>query len=192
MCEPTTIALVAGMVLTAGAGLYQADAAKKAGEAQNTIAQRNAELEDYKGKMAVNIGAVAEENHRAKVRQMVGSQRATLAANGVDLGSGTALDLIGETAEFGEADALTIRYNAAREAWGYGTNATNYRTEGSVARTNGRNSAKGTYLTTAASMASMAGGGFGGGATASYGASTGGYGGSSINKTSSATKAYGK
>lgn len=163
MCEPTTIMLVASMALTAGAGLYAADASKKAGEAQNTIAQRNAELEDYKGQMATNIGAVAEENHRAKVRQMVGSQRATLAANGVDLGSGTALDLIGETAEFGEADALTIRYNAAREAWGYGVNANNYRTDGAVARTNGKNQAKGTYLTTAASLTQM-GAGFGGGA----------------------------
>lgn len=155
MCEPTTWLLIGSMVVTAAAGVYSADASKKAGEAQATIAGRNADLETYKGQMAVNIGNVAEENHRAKVRQMVGSQRATLAANGVDLGSGTALDLIGETAMFGEADALTLRYNAAREAWGYGTNADNYRTEGVVARTNGRNAAKGTYLTTAGSLMSQ-------------------------------------
>ena len=42
-----------------------------------------------------------------------------MAANGVDLSSGSPLDILGDTAMYGELDALTIRSNAEREAYGY-------------------------------------------------------------------------
>jgi hypothetical protein len=42
-----------------------------------------------------------------------------MAANGVDLNSGSALRIQGDTAKLGDVDALTIRNNAARAAYGY-------------------------------------------------------------------------
>jgi hypothetical protein len=50
---------------------------------------------------------------------VIGTQRAEFAAQGVDVGSGSAVDVQKDTAYQGEIDALTLRTNAAREAWGY-------------------------------------------------------------------------
>lgn len=170
MCEPTTIAYVGALVLTAAAGVYHADAQKKAGQYQAEVAEQNAKLGDFRAEQTAQIGAIREEQHRAKVRQMAGTQRANLAANGVDLGSGTALDMVTETYTMGEADALTIRYNAMNEAWGYRVSAINERNGGRFAKWSGKAQATGTYLTTAANLLSM-GAGMGGGSGGKYGVS---------------------
>lgn len=170
MCEPTTIGYIA-LALTAAGGLYQVDATRKAGQAQVEMAQRNEATDRQRADLANRIGSVQEDRHRAQVRSMLGTQRANLAANGIDPDSGTALALQDETVGFGETDAMTIRYNAAREAWGFGVSANNERTQAAVARSATKNAVRGTYLTTAASMFSM-GASMGGGAAAGAGSST--------------------
>ena len=154
MCEAMTW-LAISAVLTAGAGVYKADAEKKAGQYQAEVADQNAELNDLRAEQAGKIGAIAEEQKRAQVRLRAGTQRATLAANGIDLGSGTAADMVDETYALGEADALMTRFNAMNEAWGYRTQAVNDRNGGRFAKAQGKNAAMGTYLTTAGSLASM-------------------------------------
>ena len=84
---------------------------------------------------------------------MIGKQRAAFAANNIDSSSGTALDLISETAQFGEEDALAIRANAARDAWGFRTQGMNYRAQGTLARAQARNQGTATLLSTGAQMA---------------------------------------
>src|SRR3546814_13747833 len=59
----------------------------------------------------------------------------------------------------GEADALTIRFNAMNEAWGYRTQAVNSRNNARMARFGGKQASRNTYLTTAASLAGPAYGG---------------------------------
>lgn len=172
MCEVSTVFLVASMVVTAAAGVYDADTRKKAGQYEAEVAEQNAKLDDFRAEQAGQIGAIREEQKRAQVREAVGSQRATLAANGVDLGSGTAQDMVAETTAMGEADALTIRFNAMNEAWGYRTQAVNERNGGKFAKWSANRQAMGTYLSTAGSLMSMGSGLGGGGAasSSSYGA----------------------
>jgi hypothetical protein len=153
MCEATTLFYFA-LAATAVSGAYAADTQKEAGQYQAEVAQQNAELDEHRAAQASQIGAIEEERHRAKVRQMAGSQRANLAAQGIDLQSGTAEALVDETYTMGEVDALTIRYNAQQEAWGYRTSAVNERNSGRFAKWGGKRQATGTYLSTAASMAS--------------------------------------
>jgi hypothetical protein len=50
-------------------------------------------------------------------------QRASMAANGVDLGEGSAAQVLTSTDVMGEADANTLHANAVREAWGIRTQA---------------------------------------------------------------------
>jgi hypothetical protein len=50
-----------------------------------------------------------------------------LAANGLDLNSGTAVDLMATTKFLGEQDVNQIEKNAARKAWGYTVEAANYK-----------------------------------------------------------------
>lgn len=153
MCEPNSWALIASAVLTASAGIYSADASKKQGQYQAEVAGQNAELSELKAQQASTIGSIQEERARKQAQLRIGQQRAALAANGVDLGQGTAVDLVSETALFGEEDALTTRFNAMNEAWSLRAEAVDYRNQGRAAKAKGKNEATGTYLSTAASLA---------------------------------------
>ena len=49
-----------------------------------------------------------------------------MAGNGSDVNSGSAIDIVGDTAAASEIDALTIRNNAQREAYGDKVQAGNF------------------------------------------------------------------
>jgi len=62
-------------------------------------------------------GTVEESRYRRQIAQTIGAQKAVMGQRNV-AASGTALDLLSDTAMIGEEDAMTIRNNASREAWG--------------------------------------------------------------------------
>ncbi len=107
------------------------NAAKKAGDETGAIL-------DQRARDARTIGADEEQRYRANVRGLIGSQRAGFAAQGVDVGQGSAVDVQADAAYLGELDALTIRNNAAREAWGYEVEADQARKGGQIAQREGR------------------------------------------------------
>jgi len=139
-------------VFAVAAGYQQAESQKAAARYENAVAKQNADVAETQAKYAQQLGNIEEERQRARVRQMLGKQRATFAANNVDASQGTAVDIMGETAMFGEEDALAIRANAARQAWGFKVDANNSRARGKLALATGKNQATGTYLSTAASV----------------------------------------
>jgi hypothetical protein len=81
------------------------------------IANQQAQIQERSAQDALDRGRIEEQQHRLKVSQMMGSQRAATAANGILVDSGSASDILGDTAAMGEMDALTIRSNAEREAY---------------------------------------------------------------------------
>lgn len=149
MCEPTTIVAVIGLVLGAAGGIQQANAQEAQAKYAAKVGETNAQAAEVQAQDAHRRGAEQEERQRMLVRQRIGAQRAAIAANGLEQ-SGTAADLVSETVAFGEMDALTIRANAAREAWGYNEQARNYRIDAAGTLMAGKNAKKGTLLTTAA------------------------------------------
>src|SRR3546814_6613788 len=90
------------MALTGYAGYEQAEGQKDMARYQADVAEKNADLDEFRAQQAATIGAVQEEQHRAKVRQLAGAQRADFAARGIDLRSGVVQDLVGETYTKGE------------------------------------------------------------------------------------------
>lgn len=84
---------------------------------QSQVAAQNKMLMDQRAADANRRGQVAEENRRRLMQQHLGQQTARLAAQGTDL-EGSPLDILGDTRAAGELDGLTIRANAAREAYG--------------------------------------------------------------------------
>lgn len=100
-------------------------------------------------------------------RAQVGAQTAALAANGIDSGLGSAYDILGETSLFGGAEQSAIAQDAARKAWGFQSEALNFRNQGAQANWMGKTQSRITILKTLGSMASMSAGawGSGGGAT---------------------------
>ncbi|MDP1840749.1 MAG: hypothetical protein Q8N31_23205 [Reyranella sp.] len=140
MCEPVTTTLMIGasVAQTALGVAQQAQQAQEAAAQQasrawqtayqtafQTAQARNAAtVSEYNAQDAERRGAVEEERQRRKTSLLLGTQQARFAAQGSDL-LGSPLDLLGDTAAFGEEDALATRYQAAREAWNYRIQAAN-------------------------------------------------------------------
>jgi hypothetical protein len=123
---------VAGVVGSTVAAYQKSKAEQDAYEYRSRIAANNAQLADWQAADAVTRGQDAENRQRQKTAQLKGTQRASLAARGIDLGEGSALDILTGTDVLGETDALTLRANAAREAWGYRAQANQYRNDAAM------------------------------------------------------------
>ena len=141
MCEPTTILLAAtaaGTALTAYGQYQQGQAAEAQGRYQAAVSRNNQIIAERMAKDALERGKTEEALHRQKVERFKGAQRAALAKSGVVVDQGSALDVLLDTAEMGELDALTIRSNAEREAYGYRVKGMNFAAEGELAKLRGK------------------------------------------------------
>lgn len=128
------IASMGGLALSAY-GTYQGSQANKAAfGAQAQVAANNKIIADYQAGQALERGERAASDAGIRKNQLKGQQRARLAANGVDLGVGSAQEILTDTDYFGEIDQQRIRDNAAREAWGYRTQGANFGADASLMR----------------------------------------------------------
>ncbi len=139
----------AGMAISAIGKWKAGKAAKKEGEAQQRAAESQAALLDYnanvadlQAKDAVARGTQEEGQLRQRIRSTIGAQRASFAATGVDTGYGSAADTQADAAMLGELDTMTVRQNAAREAWGYKVEAIDLRRKAEITRKEGVNMAE--------------------------------------------------
>jgi len=117
---------VAGVLSGARGAASSAAASQQAYEYQAAVNRNNAQVAQWQAQDAIQRGAQAEQQQRLKVAQLKGTQRASLAARGVSLAEGSALNILQDTDYMNELDSLTIRDNAAREAWGHRVQASNY------------------------------------------------------------------
>jgi len=143
-----TAMLVASAATTAYGSYKQGKALKKAGQAAQRSAEDEAQLSDYNAGVAklqaadaLARGADDEARFRDQVKGVIGAQRAGFAAGNIDVGFGSAVDVQADAATLGELDALTIRTNAAREAWGYQVNEIDLKKRGEILRKEGKNAA---------------------------------------------------
>ncbi|OAE72607.1 hypothetical protein A7J71_11345 [Achromobacter insolitus] len=128
MCTPAA----APYVMMAGAGASAAGAtnsanAQRAGlNYQAEVAANNAQIAEWQAQDAIRQGQEQEQQSRLRYASTKGTQRAALAANGVALDEGSAVDILASTDYMNASDASTIQANAARAAWGYRTQGANY------------------------------------------------------------------
>lgn len=120
--------LHAGADLMGGLGGYQM------GVFQSRVAKNNAAIAERDSQNALAAGSAAESAQRIRTGQLVAAQTVAQAANGIDVGSGSAVATRDATAALGEIDALAIRYNATKAAYGYSTEQQNYLNESSMKR----------------------------------------------------------
>lgn len=124
---------IASLALTGISGLtsligsqQQAAQEAKALKYQAAVDNNNKIIQERQAADAISRGKNEEMLHRIKIGQLKGQQVNAFAKNGVEVDSGSALDVLSDTAQIGELEALTIRSNAARDAYGYQVNAMNY------------------------------------------------------------------
>lgn len=140
-------------LLAASAG-QQYGASKASGAAAQRIGEYNASIAEFKADDAIARGRDDEGRHRLKTRSLIGSTRTAFAASGVDVNDpdSTAVNVQANIAALSEIDALTIRANAAREAWGYKIEAADATNRGQLARMEGDSRAIGSLLSTAGNV----------------------------------------
>lgn len=140
-------ATAAGTVMSAIGSSNQSSGQAAAMRAQGDAQQRQAQAAQYQSQVALNSkkvaewqaadalkrGQVAEEQRRTKTKLQIGAQRAAMGSMGADVGSGSSIDIVGDTAAVGEQDALTIRNNSARDSWERKTVAANYQSQADMA-----------------------------------------------------------
>ena len=111
-----TVAGVAGTALGA-VGNYQANKAEAAASRYKAqVAEQNRKIALDNAAMERQIGLEEARRQRMSVLQEIGKKEVAFAGSGVDVGYGTALDMIEDTAMLGELDALTIEYNAEKKS----------------------------------------------------------------------------
>lgn len=133
MCEPATLTLIAAGVSAAGTmvgGLMKASQQRY----QAAVADQNAKLAAGQANDALLRGQMEEKKSYQRTAQLLGQQRAALAANGVEADYGSAFDVQGDTLSLGRDEASTIRKNTEREMQGYDIESLNYHSQAKADR----------------------------------------------------------
>lgn len=127
-------------------------------EADASLLDMNASISNTQGQMAIAQGQREEQKLRLQSGQLKGKQRTALAANGVDLGVGSAARVLATTDYMTEVDVGEIRANAARAAFGYQIQGTNQKFAAMSARAQSTNYKSGSAfaMATAGGISPMA------------------------------------
>lgn len=156
MCSPSAWLTAISVVVTAASAQQSAQAQKRAGEYQQQVAAENKKLSELKAQDELNQGAEQAAQLRRQNQLRLGAQRAAIAANNLDLQTGTSLDILGDTALFGAVDERRALENSRRRAWGYRLEGQNYQWQGDIAGFNARTGAQATYLNAASNITGTA------------------------------------
>lgn len=139
--------------LSAYGQMKQSQAQAKAAEYEASINDQNAQIAKENAKIAGEAAEQQTANQQQKNRATYGAITAAQGASGVDLNSDSSIDVRTSARELGELDALTVRSNATKEAYGYVTQSENFanqsnldRFEAANAKTAGEIGAASTFL----------------------------------------------
>lgn len=130
-----------------------AGSAYQQGQVAKQVARNNATMAEYAAQDAQRRGEEQVQAIQRKASQLKGTQRSMMSGRGLDLGVGTAAELVDQTDFFADQDVATTRYNASREAWSARAQGQDMLTQGKYAARNANMQAFSTLLGTAGSVA---------------------------------------
>jgi hypothetical protein len=117
------IIMTFGAINSAIGSYYQTQATIQNYKFQSQMANINAQIDETNAQAMLLAGQRAEQNVRLRAARIKSAQRVSMAANGIDLQSATAQNVLNSTDQLSEADALTVQSNALKAAFGYRTQA---------------------------------------------------------------------
>lgn len=92
---------------------------QRVAEYQAQVANNNAIIAKQNAEYATAAGNAKAQQQEMATRAAIGNQMAAQASSGLDVNSGSAVDVRSSTAALGTISELNIRNNAAREAYGF-------------------------------------------------------------------------
>ena len=115
-----------GAALNAVGQAQSMEAASANAAYQAQVAKNNAQIARQNAGMEIQSGEIKAGNQELKARAGIGQTLAGQGASGVDVNVGSSVKVRGAEAELGRLDALTIRSDAAKKAYSYETQASNF------------------------------------------------------------------
>lgn len=137
------------IAIVAVSTVVSATAAIRQGQAAQAMANFNAQQAQQAAQQSREAGSTAEDEQRAKARQMIGTEMAGQASAGTQL-NGSAADVLKQSLFNAESDSQQIRYEAENKARGFTNQATGDQFGGKTAMNNAYMSATGSLLSGAA------------------------------------------
>lgn len=142
------IALATTSAISSASGSFaQSSAMKAEASYQRNLFDINKSFAEMNATDAIRRGDKAANAIRKQGKQIRGAQRAAFAAQGIDVGEGSAIEIQDDTEKQAKLDAVTIKNNAYLEAWGYKAQALEYSARGAFATISGRNQSNNTLVT---------------------------------------------
>lgn len=164
MCGIAEASLAASIIgaATQAYGQVQAGKAARAEANYKAAIQRNNSIRaEYLADDAIERGKEEKRKAALRGRLLIGAARASLAANGIEVDTGSAGDLILDQQAVNSLDVFTAENNAEREAQEFIIRAQQFESEASLSELSGANAARnaqfqagGTLLTGAGKVAS--------------------------------------
>jgi hypothetical protein len=126
--------------------IMQGNAAAGAANYNAQIARQNAQIDRQKAIWAGQAGEQQAHAQELKTRATVGAIKAAQAAGNIDVNTGSAVDVRSSAAALGELDAINIRSNATRVAYGYNVEAVGQENQANLDRFAASNDITAGYL----------------------------------------------
>lgn len=112
----------------------QANAARAQGDVESIISGINSRIASLQSAETIEAGDIAASREELKSQQVQGSILSSQGASGIDVGSGSSALVRNAARSVGTQDALTIRNNAQRQAFGFQTQALSETSKGQIAQ----------------------------------------------------------
>lgn len=126
LSEIAAVAGLAGSGISAIGGITSGAAGAQAANYQAEVAKNNATIANQNAAYAIQAGEQQATTQGLKGRAEGQHLKAEIAANGIDVNTGSAVDLEESQGKKAELDTETTRQQAALTAYGYRTQATSF------------------------------------------------------------------
>lgn len=127
---------IGGLAASVGSSIFgamgaskTADANAESAEYKAAVARNNSIIAQRNADQATAAGAVGAQVNDLKTKNLEATQLVTQAANGLDVGSGTNVNVRQSAHDIGHLDTLTILANAAKNAQGFKSQGANFTAE---------------------------------------------------------------
>jgi len=146
----TSLYLQAGGAASSAIGSYYS---ARTQQHQGRMARINARVAELGAESAMMQGAAQVAQLTREAGQLKARQRVSMAANGIDMGVGSAAEILASTDLMKELDAQALKANAIRTAWGYRTEGANMSARSALSSVSPFAAAGGTLLGNAGQVA---------------------------------------
>lgn len=140
MCGVLEAVAVAGLGMSVMGQQRQAAAARAQANYQAQVQRNNEIIANRRADQILAEGQEERRRRKAQIGQLSASQTASLAAQGVDVTTGSAVDLLADTAALGEVELQEIDRVAELEAYNMRVQAQNYASQAGLFDAQARNS----------------------------------------------------